>query len=80
VLEHAPHPFSKKPTASFPVHFAGMKIISQSGFSTVSLCAKIQSANSPHQVAFSVGNMIRLLKRNHISVAIDKIKEAIWQN
>jgi len=29
-------------------------------------CGKIQSANSPHQVAFPVGNMIRLLKGNHI--------------
>jgi hypothetical protein len=37
LLEYGRHPFSEKTTASFPVHFAGMKIISQSGFSTVSL-------------------------------------------
>jgi hypothetical protein len=37
LLEYARHPVPQKTIASFPVRFAGMKIISQSRFSTVSL-------------------------------------------
>jgi hypothetical protein len=38
VLEYGRHPFSEKTIASLTVHFAGMKTILQSAFSTVSLC------------------------------------------